>query len=104
MPLIFKDRDQLEDIDLANHLLKEPVPKKIDDFRHHPLYVLERHLRRNEMLIPGAVHVSALTSGKGMNLKTEHVYKRKDVVSCFTAREWFRRGRVIKVLCPAEIV
>jgi xeroderma pigmentosum group C-complementing protein len=92
-----QDRDQLEDVDLANHLLKEPVPKKIDDFRHHPLYILERHLKRHEMLMPTVVHVSALTSGKGMNLKTEKVYKRKDVVFCFSAREWFRRGRIIKV-------
>jgi xeroderma pigmentosum group C-complementing protein len=87
----------LEDIDLANSLLKESIPKKIDDFRHHPLYVLERHLKRNEMLIPGAVYVSSLSSGKGMNLKTENVYKRKDVINCFAAREWFRRGRIIKV-------
>jgi hypothetical protein len=49
------------------------------------------------MLMPTVVHVSALTSGKGMNLKTEKVYKRKDVVFCFSAREWFRRGRIIKV-------
>ena len=82
---------------MANHVLKEPIPKKIADFRHHPLYVLQRHLKRNEMLISSAVHVSALTSGKGMNLKTEHVYKRKDVVHCYSARDWFRRGRIIKV-------
>lgn len=87
----------MEETDLANHLLKEPIPKKIDDFRHHPLYVLERHLRRNEMLRPGAVHVGALTSGKGMNLKTENVYKRKDIISCYSAREWFRQGRIVKV-------
>lgn len=49
------------------------------------------------MLLPGAVHVSALTAGKGMSLKTEYVYKRKDVISCLSAREWFRRGRIIKV-------
>jgi len=87
----------LEEVDLSNHVLKEPVPKKIDDFRHHPLYVLERHLKRNEILAKGAVHVSALTSGKGMNVKTEYVYKRKDVIPCFSAREWFRRGRIIQV-------
>ena len=87
----------MEQVDLANNLLKEPVPKKIDDFRHHPLYVLERHLRRNEILLPGAVHVSGFTSGKGVNVKTEYVYKRKDVIFCCSAREWFRRGRIIKV-------
>jgi xeroderma pigmentosum group C-complementing protein len=77
--------------------LKEPVPKKIDDFRHHPLYVLERHLKKNEMIAPGSVHVSAITSGKGMNLKTEKVFKRKDLIAVFSARDWFRRGRIIKV-------
>ena len=49
------------------------------------------------MLLPGAVHISGLTSGKGMNVKTEYVYKRKDVIFCYSAREWFRRGRIIKV-------
>ena len=83
-------------MDLSNHLLKEPIPKKIDDFKYHPLYVLERHLKRNEMLLPSATPVSALTSGKGMKIKTEKVYKRKDVIQCYTAREWFRRGRIIK--------
>jgi len=83
-------------VDLSNHLLKEPIPKKIDDFKYHPLYVLERHLKRNEMLLPSATPVSALTSGKGMKIKTEKVYKRKDVIQCYTAREWFRRGRIIK--------
>jgi len=82
---------------LANHVLKEPIPKKRDDFKGHPLYVLERHLKKNEVLAPGAVHVSGFTSGKGMNVKTEYVYKRKDVIPCYSARDWYRRGRVIKV-------
>ena len=90
----------MEEIDLANHLLKEPIPKKIEDFRHHPLYVLERHLKRNEIILPNAVHISGFTSAKGMNIKTEYVYKRKDVKFCFSAREWFRRGRIIKVFIP----
>jgi xeroderma pigmentosum group C-complementing protein len=98
--LILKDRDQLEEIDLSNHLLKEPVPKKIDDFRGHPLYVLDRHLRRNEVLRPGATPVGALTSGKGMNLKTENIFKRRDVMPCYSTREWFRKGRIVKVFSP----
>jgi len=88
----------LEDVDLANHVLKEPIPKKRDDFKSHPLYVLERHLKKNEVLAPGAVYVSGFTSGKGMNVKTEYVYKRKDVIGCYSARDWYRRGRIIKVL------
>ena len=87
----------MEDVELSNHVLKEAVPKNIEDFRYHPLYVLERHLKRNDVLRTGAIHVSALTSGKGMNLKSEYVYKRKDVIGCFSARDWFRRGRIVKV-------
>ena len=49
------------------------------------------------MLKPGAIQVGALTSGKGMNLKTENVFKRKDIIFCYSAREWFRKGRIIKV-------
>ena len=82
--------------------MKEPVPKKLDDFKYHPLYVLERHLRRNEILIKDAVAVSKLTSGKKENLKTEYVYKRKDVIPVYSAREWFRRGRIIKASPPVK--
>jgi xeroderma pigmentosum group C-complementing protein len=78
--------------------LKEPVPKKREDFKGHPLYVLERHLKKNETLAPGAVHVSGFTSGQGTNVKTEYVYKRKDIISCYSARDWYRRGRIVKVV------
>ncbi|RMZ83277.1 hypothetical protein DV738_g1397, partial [Chaetothyriales sp. CBS 135597] len=70
-----EDRDAIEDIELARRNELEGMPKSIQDFKGHPLYVLERHLRQNEkrLLVP--------------------VFRRKDVHICRSADAWYRRGR-----------
>ena len=45
------DADQIEDTELAAAEAREPMPKNIADFKDHPYYALERHLRRNEVLV-----------------------------------------------------
>ncbi|KAL1302026.1 hypothetical protein AAFC00_002476 [Neodothiora populina] len=60
-------------------------------------YVLERHLRREEALLPNSKPVREFTSGKGDKAKTEPVYSRADVVSCKTVESWHKEGRAIKV-------
>ncbi|KAF2877342.1 Rad4 transglutaminase-like domain-containing protein [Massariosphaeria phaeospora] len=58
-------------------------------------YVLERHLRREEALKPGAKVVRHFTTGKGDNEKSEAVYRRKDIVSCKTVESWHKEGRAV---------
>ncbi|KAL8788664.1 MAG: hypothetical protein Q9213_001592 [Squamulea squamosa] len=59
-------------------------------------YVLERHLRREEAIIPNAKPVRTFTTGKGDDIKEEPVFLRKDVMICRTGESWHKEGRQIK--------
>ncbi|EON66178.1 hypothetical protein W97_05422 [Coniosporium apollinis CBS 100218] len=68
-------------------------------------YVLERHLRREEALLPSALPVRHFTTGKGDAAKTEPVYRRADVVACKTTESWHKEGRqVIPGSQPMKLV
>lgn len=57
-------------------------------------FVLERHLRREEALLPTAEHVKMFPiKGKGETSTEEKVYLRKDVVSCKSKETWHKEGR-----------
>ncbi|KAG7005533.1 DNA repair protein rhp42 [Physcia stellaris] len=60
-------------------------------------YVLERHLRREEALLPGAEPVKTFKTGKGEKAQEEPVFLRKDVMVCRTGESWHKEGRQIKV-------
>jgi xeroderma pigmentosum group C-complementing protein len=60
-------------------------------------FVLERHLRREEALLPTAKHVKLFTiKGKGHSSVEENVYLREDVVNCKTIETWHKEGRAPK--------
>jgi xeroderma pigmentosum group C-complementing protein len=92
MPL---DRDQVEDATLARKEASEGIPKNVQDFKDHPAYVLERHLKHNEVIYPmdptGKINV-----GTGMNPKMESIYRRKDVHIVRSADKWYRMGQDVK--------
>jgi xeroderma pigmentosum group C-complementing protein len=57
-------------------------------------FVLERHLKREEALVPTAKHVKMFTvKGKGDNSTEEKVFLRKDVVACKSMETWHKEGR-----------
>ncbi|KAI1310446.1 Rad4 transglutaminase-like domain-containing protein [Xylaria venustula] len=57
-------------------------------------YVLQRHLRREEALLPEAVPVKVFRNKvKGGKVEEEDVYLRKDVVSVKSAETWHKQGR-----------
>ena len=92
MPL---DRDQVEDAALARKEGAEGMPKNVQDFKDHPIYVLERHLKYNEIIYPmqtvGKVNVSS-----AMNPKMEPIYRRSNVHLVRSADKWYRMGRDVK--------
>lgn len=59
-------------------------------------FVLERHLRREEALLPGSKPVKTFLAGKGDNAKEEPVFRRKDVAVCRTSESWHKEGRQVK--------
>lgn len=102
------DADQVEDSELAVLEGREPMPKNIQDFKDHPVYALERHMRRNEVLV--STHsIGRVAAGKDPNApggkKMENIYRRKDVKVARSADAWYRLGRDVKVgMLPVKTV
>jgi xeroderma pigmentosum group C-complementing protein len=92
MPL---DRDQVEDAALARKEAAEGIPKNVQDFKNHPVYVLERHLKHNEVIHP-MDPVGKVNVGTGMNPKMEPIYRRKNVHIVRSADKWYRMGQDVK--------
>lgn len=94
-----EDRDQLEFSEFTAKSAAEPMPRNIQDFKDHPVYALERHLRQNEVIYPkrkiGQVEAGKPGSKKGSVV--EPVYRRADVHVVRSADSWYRLGRDIKI-------
>ncbi|KAI1098300.1 Rad4-domain-containing protein [Jackrogersella minutella] len=57
-------------------------------------YVLQRHLKREEALLPDAAPVKAFRiKAKASQIEEEDVYLRKDVVAVKSAETWHKQGR-----------
>lgn len=95
---ILEDRDEAEVSELTAKVAGEPMPRNVQDFKDHPIYALERHLRRNEVVHPKRV-IGQVSLGKSGSKKQalEPVYRRTDVHACRSADGWYRLGRDIKV-------
>ncbi|KAL9130083.1 MAG: hypothetical protein Q9217_001642 [Psora testacea] len=90
------DRDQLEDAELAAKEAAEPMPRNVQDFKDHPYYALERHMRRHQVIHPKR-EVGKVGAGRVHNASTlEPVYRRRDVLNVQSADKWYRMGRQIK--------
>jgi xeroderma pigmentosum group C-complementing protein len=85
------DLDQIEDVELANLEAKEGMPTSIADFKKHPRFVLERDLKRNEVLVRRQ-EAGKVRAGK----KLESVFRRMDVKNVKSAEGWYRLGREVK--------
>lgn len=98
-----KKKTLVDDIEDGKDLLPNQPDKKpakegdtLQSLRSSPEFVLERFLRREEALRPGAKHVRTFVSGKGPKTKEEKVYRRSDVLRCLSAESWHKEGRQIK--------
>ncbi|KAF3040457.1 hypothetical protein E8E12_002794 [Didymella heteroderae] len=85
-------RDAAEEAVLARKAAAEGIPKNVQDFKNHPIYVLERHLRHNEVIHPLDV-VGKVNVGSAMNPRMEPIYRRKNVHVVRSADKWYRMGR-----------
>ncbi|KAJ8125705.1 hypothetical protein O1611_g7933 [Lasiodiplodia mahajangana] len=92
------DLDQIEANEFAAVEAREPMPRNIVDFKDHPIYALERHLRRHEVLVPNATPSG--TVGAGSKAPLERVYRRRDVRIARSREKWYRLGREVR---PDEI-
>ena len=90
------DRDQVEDTELARREAQEELPQNVQDFKDHPYYALERHLRRNEIIHPKREVGKVLAGRAGSAKGVEPIYRRRDVHVVKSADRWYRLGREIK--------
>jgi xeroderma pigmentosum group C-complementing protein len=89
------DRDQVEDAEFAQKEAREGLPSNVLDFKGHPYYALERHLRRHEVLHPRR-EAGKVNAGTAARPKMEPVFRQQDVLSCKSAIKWYQLGREIK--------
>ncbi|ETS83607.1 hypothetical protein PFICI_05483 [Pestalotiopsis fici W106-1] len=83
--------------------LKPAVPEKkevkegeetLQYFKSSKEFVLQRHLKREEALLPSAKPVKVFRNKvKGGKVEEEDVYLRKDVVAVKSAETWHKQGR-----------
>ena len=90
------DREQVENSELASKEAAEPMPRNVVDFKNHPYYALERHMKRHEVIHPRR-EVGKLGASKssGAN-QIEPIFRRRDVQFVQSADKWYRVGREIK--------
>jgi xeroderma pigmentosum group C-complementing protein len=91
--------DDIEDTDLQPTNPARGVKagaETLQGYKNSAEFVLERHLHREEAIIPGRVYVKTFVTGKGEKAKEEKVYRRSDVASCKSSESWHKEGREIK--------
>lgn len=76
--------------------MDEGAKETLQGYKTSAKFALERHLRREEALKPGAPIVRYFTTGKGDKEKEEPVYRREDVVTCKSVESWHKEGREVK--------
>ena len=90
-----EERRELKAFGLAKAARKEGV-ETVKGYSDSAEFVLERHLRREEALRPGAKHVKLFATGKGEKRWEAKVFLRADVVACKTVESWHKEGRAVR--------
>ncbi|EPQ29590.1 uncharacterized protein PFL1_02809 [Pseudozyma flocculosa PF-1] len=81
------DRDAMEDIELNESASREAMPTSVAGYKDHPVYFLEKHLKRDEVVYPR----NRIATFQGMD-----VFRRSNVLTLRSSRQWFNEGRVVK--------
>ncbi|KAF2857718.1 Rad4-domain-containing protein [Piedraia hortae CBS 480.64] len=91
-------KTQLEDTELTSLTLREGMPTSLEGFKSHPLFALAEHLSPHELIPPTAHEVGTFNTGTSSKPRTIPVYRRSEILTCHTSRDWLRRsGRVIRL-------
>ncbi|KAJ1809588.1 hypothetical protein LPJ75_004359, partial [Coemansia sp. RSA 2598] len=80
--------DERESHELQQQAIATAMPRRIADFARNPHYVLERHLRQNEIIRPRDPIVG--------RIRGEPVFLRENVHTLRSQLSWQRRGRTVK--------
>ncbi|CDR99787.1 hypothetical protein, partial [Sporisorium scitamineum] len=81
------DRDAMEDAELQDNSSREPMPSSMNGFKDHPVYFLEKFLKRDEVVFPRR----QIATFQGTP-----VFSKSDVQTLRSSRQWYNEGRVVK--------
>lgn len=87
-----RTREEWEDSELEARESTEIFPKTLDEFKNHPLYVLERHLKKTEC-------VKSKDTVLG-HFRGEPVFPRSSVKTLRSLPAWLKLARVVMVSAP----
>ncbi|CCG82882.1 putative DNA repair protein Rad4 [Taphrina deformans PYCC 5710] len=90
------DQDSIENAELSQKLLSEGIPANVSDLKNHPLFVIERHLAKQEIIAP-LRECGSITIGKSRPPIVEKVYPRKFVQRLRSSLSWYMRGRQVRI-------
>ncbi|KAG0290146.1 hypothetical protein BGZ96_006364 [Linnemannia gamsii] len=80
--------EDLEEAELQQAEASERMPTKLGDFNNHPIYALERHLKKFEVLYPKLPVLG--------HIRGEAIYPRSCVKQVRSKENWLKRARQIK--------
>ncbi|XP_048404097.1 DNA repair protein complementing XP-C cells [Stegostoma tigrinum] len=83
------ERERNEDQEMQAKMLSQPLPMSVAEYKHHPLYVLKRHLLKYEILYPPTAAILGYC-------KTEAVYSRDCVHTLHSKDIWLKEARVVR--------
>ncbi|ODV94428.1 hypothetical protein PACTADRAFT_24714, partial [Pachysolen tannophilus NRRL Y-2460] len=87
--------DKIENEYFLKRSYQEGMPNSIQDFKNHPIYVLESQLKSNEVIMP-KVPCGRTRKKNSKTSETIPVYKRENVHIVRSAKSWYMHGRVLK--------
>uniref|UniRef100_A0A060TEN2 ARAD1D09130p n=1 Tax=Blastobotrys adeninivorans TaxID=409370 RepID=A0A060TEN2_BLAAD len=84
-----------EQKELSNRESAEGLPSSLQDLKGHPKFVIEEHLRKDEVLSESCTPYGKIS----LRGRLVPVYRRTDVYSVKSAQKWYRLGRILKPGC-----
>ncbi|ORZ21712.1 hypothetical protein BCR42DRAFT_488737 [Absidia repens] len=85
-------RYNMEQVELEQTQQAQKMPTSIQGFHNHPLYVLERHLKKFEVLYHPTMDNNQMVIG---HIRGENIYPRSCVQQIHTRESWIKQGRVV---------
>lgn len=82
-------QERKEDEEISEEFARRPMPQSLSDFKNHPLYILQKHLLKYEVIYPP----NAPPVG---HFRGEAVYARECVRDVHSRDYWIRHARVVR--------
>ncbi|XP_063901155.1 DNA repair protein complementing XP-C cells-like isoform X2 [Zophobas morio] len=85
----FLEKEKKELDQIKKGILLQAIPSTLSGLKNHPLYVLQRHIPRDQLLFPFDSRPIGFFKG-------EPVYARHQLKACKRRLQWLKEGRQVK--------